>query len=107
MRACGVVASTSPRASRFVDGVSRNASVLRLGGRLITLSYHIASMRSVPCGMCGGRICAYMLLRAYVVGYDDVGGDSYELLATRTHPLFSVHVSLSCLLETICWFTEA
>ena len=23
------------------------------------------------------------------------------------HPLFSVRVSLSCLLETICWFTEA
>ena len=64
-------------------------------------------MRSVHCGMCGGRICAYMLLRTYVVGYDDVGGDSYELLATLTHPLSSVHVSLSCLLETICWFTEA
>ena len=102
-----VVASTSPRVSRFVDDVSRNASVLRLEGRLITLSYHIASMRSVHCGMCGGRICAYMLLRTYVVGYDDVGGDSYELLATLTHPLSSVHVSLSCLLETICWFTEA
>ena len=101
-----VVASTSPRASRFVDGVSCNTSVLRFGGRFIALSYHIASLWSGHCRMRGRRICAYMLLRAYVVGLYDVGGDSYELLTTHA-PVVHVHVSLSCLLETICWFTNA